>query len=279
MQNAPRALATPAIYEMANVEHLGNIVATLDTKKLIKSKRISGISMLLGGTVAALIGIGLLTSGGGSFVAIFFGFILCVIGPYMMYGSRQPLGTSLQLTHNGEKMQVYICDNGLIVVQNNMPPQPLPWETLLVWRSATEHRTRLRYGGQITTGFTFAFTLQRDDGYKVVIDNNLNDLHLLELHLRLHLLQARLPGYLAAYKAGKTLDFGRLTLSQQGIGNGREVLPWASVRAIDAKSGSISVQSSAGDRLSWRSIPAESIPNVFVFLALTDTILKKAGRL
>lgn len=278
MRNAPRALAPPAISETANVEHLGTIRATLDTNKLIRSNRTSGIIMLLVGVVVALIGAGIVASGGGEGLHIIFGGVIFLLGPGIIYGGWQSLGTSLRLTRTGETMQVYICENGLIVVQNNTQPQPFRWETLLVWRSATEHRTRLRYAGQITTGFTFAFTLQRDDGYRVVITNNLDNPHLLDLYLRRHVLRARLPGYLAAYKAGQTLDFGRLTLSHQGIGNGREVLPWASVRAIDAKSGYISIEG-AGSTLRWSGIPAESIPNVFVFLALTDTILRKAGRL
>lgn len=176
-------------------------------------------------------------------------------------------------------MQVYVCDNGLIVGQNNARPQPFRWETLLVWRSVTEYYTRKRIGGGgIKTDEDISLTLQRDDGYKVVINNNLNDLGLLDLQLRLNLSRVRLPGYRAAYKAGQTLDFGRFTLSHQGIGNGREVLPWARVRAIDVKSGSINVLNTGGQP-GWSNIPAESIPNVFVFLALTDTILSKAGRL
>lgn len=276
MRKAPRALATPAIYETANIEHLGNILATLDTNKLIRSKYISGVSLLLVGVVVMLIGGGLVLTGNGAGGYILFGIPICIASIPLIRSGWKSLSKAQQLRHSGEKMQVYICDNGLIVVQNNTQPQAFRWETLLVWRSVTKYRTRGR-GYEVTTDEVFFFTLQRDDGYKVVIDNNLSDLSLLDFHLRLNVLRARLPGYLAAYKAAQTLDFGRLTLSHQGIGNGYEVLPWASVRAIDAKNGSISIEG-ARSGLGWSSIPAESIPNVFVFLALTDTILREAGR-
>lgn len=96
MRNAPRALATPVIYETANSEHLGNILATFDTNKLIRSKRTIGISLLIVGVVVALIGVGMVANGGEAGEYIIFGIPIFALGAGIMYGSRPYLGKARQ---------------------------------------------------------------------------------------------------------------------------------------------------------------------------------------
>lgn len=82
-----------------------------------------------------------------------------------------------------------------------------------------------------------------------------------------------MPQMLAALQAGKSLSFGVLTISPQGLGNGTETIPWSELHSVrlDEEKDTIKVNRQ-GKWLSWANVPMEKMSNILVFLALVERI-------
>lgn len=79
-------------------------------------------------------------------------------------------------------------------------------------------------------------------------------------------------GNLSAGRAGSTITFGPLSVSQQGVSNGKELLPWYQIKGIEIQRGTVMVKKE-GKRLNWSSVRVPQIPNFFVFNALVDHVI------
>jgi hypothetical protein len=63
-----------------------------------------------------------------------------------------------------------------------------------------------------------------------------------------------------------------LSVSQQGLSNGKEMLPWSDIKGIKLDKGVIAV-SKQGKWLNWTTTSVAQTPNIFVFTALVDSII------
>ena len=78
-----------------------------------------------------------------------------------------------------------------------------------------------------------------------------------------------MPRAIESYSAGGTLHFGKLSINQAGIDNGKEVVPWAQVKSVQVSNGFIVIKKD-GKWLNWANVAVAQTPNFFVFLALVD---------
>jgi hypothetical protein len=76
-------------------------------------------------------------------------------------------------------------------------------------------------------------------------------------------------------RGGEVLHFGPLSLSQEGIGYGRTILPWAEVDYVWAKEGRVKVRKQ-GKFLNWCSVGTGRVSHCCVFLALAKELREKA---
>jgi hypothetical protein len=190
--------------------------------------------------------------------SVFLGLLLAVLGIFLVLRSWNVLKSSLA---------VYLCEQGLIYSRANVSPQPFRWDQIQVWRSVTKH-----YRNGVYTGTTSVYTIQRQDGYRVVLSDDLHQIQSLGETICNQVTKWRLPHALQAYQRGETVQFGSLSLNQQGISNGSDLLPWSQIEAIDVKEGVVSVKR-RGSWFRWCKVGASAIPNVFVFLALVSAVL------
>ena len=84
------------------------------------------------------------------------------------------------------------------------------------------------------------------------------------------------PRALHSIRVGQTLTFAPFSVNQQGIGNGREFLPWSQVQAVEVKQGRVAVKKTGTLRGSWTSKVAK-IPNFLVFTVVADQMLQQAS--
>ncbi|HZC06034.1 MAG TPA: DUF6585 family protein [Ktedonobacterales bacterium] len=82
---------------------------------------------------------------------------------------------------------------------------------------------------------------------------------------------ALLPRAIASYQSGATLPFGKLSVSQVGISNGKETLPWADLSQVALQNGYALVMRK-GKMLRWTSARISQTPNVYVLLALVGFV-------
>jgi hypothetical protein len=85
-----------------------------------------------------------------------------------------------------------------------------------------------------------------------------------------------MPRAIETYNGGGTLQYGKLSISQVGIGNGKETVPWAQVKGVQVSNGYIAVKKE-GKWLTWANVAVAQTPNFFVFLALVDRIVGLKG--
>ncbi len=164
-------------------------------------------------------------------------------------------------------IQVYACPGGLLYLHSGKT-EAIRWDQVeSFWRKVVKTSS---YG--IQTGTTHRYTLRRSDGATFKFNDTIDHVEALGNTIAAETARTLWPRYVAAYQAGQTLAFGKISLSQQGVTNGKEWLPWYQVREIQINRGYLSLKKEGVKQGNWRGIPASEIPNVDVFMALVNDI-------
>lgn len=250
----------PDVYQGAYAAQLGDQPRAEYHPALTVKNIILGVICLLlglafaGGGLAA----GQSSDGSGSMV------ILVLIGLFFIAGGIYILLSGVIYKGWG----VYVYENGFVFKKGNQAAQPFRWDQIeAAWHSVTRH-----YRNGIYTGTTHRYRVRRSDGYEVVLNDRFHKVEELGDLVHNTVTRTKIPQVFAAYNAGQTITFGPLSVSAQGIGNGKSVLPWAEVKDISIQSGYIAV-SKAGKWLRWSSQPVSAVPNPFLFIALVRRVL------
>jgi hypothetical protein len=162
---------------------------------------------------------------------------------------------------------VYVFNQGFIFLKGGQPDIFRWADVRAIWQQVTQY---YRYG--IRTRTTHKYTIERADGHRVVLNDRIKNVGELGNGLSRQISEFMLPHMIAAYNAGNVITFGPLSVSQQGVSNGREMLPWPSIKEIGANRGYVSVRKE-GKWLNWSTVAVANIPNFAVFIALTRYIL------
>jgi hypothetical protein len=214
-------------------------------------------TLILGGLAIVMIYLGI-TAPPTSSAWVFYLFALLFLGgagwvAYIIYQNRD--------------LAVQVFTDGLIYTRNGQQ-QVIPWDSVTnVWQQVTKH-----YTNGVYTGTTHVYTIERADGFKVVCNDGLENVESLGNSIQQEITRRLLPKAIEAYNAGAVLPFGKLNISKQGIGNGKEVVPWPEVKGVKLQKGYVTVNR-VGKWLSWTSTTVAQTPNFFIFLTLVDTII------
>ena len=136
-----------------------------------------------------------------------------------------------------------------------------------VWQQVTRH-----YAHGVYMSTTHTYTVQRRDGKKFVFRDELLDVEKLGNTIQAEVTKRLLPRAVETYNSGGVVNFGKLSLSRQGLSNGKETIPWSQVKEVRLGQGFITVKKE-GKWLKWSNVTVASTPNVFVFLSLVDHIV------
>ncbi|HLX39629.1 MAG TPA: DUF6585 family protein [Ktedonobacteraceae bacterium] len=164
-------------------------------------------------------------------------------------------------------IQVYVCPAGLLYLHSGKN-EAIRWDQVeSFWRKVVKTSS---YGFQ--TGTTHRYTLRRYDGATFKFNDNINNVEALGNTIAAETARTLWPRYVAAYQAGQTLTFGKISLNQQGVNYGKDVLFWQQLSPIQIQRGYLTLKK-VGDRQSYRKvILAAEIPNVDVLMALVNDI-------
>jgi hypothetical protein len=116
------------------------------------------------------------------------------------------------------------------------------------------------------------YTVDCNDGRKYVFKDTLVDVEELGNAIQRESARRMLPRVLEAYDAGQTIPFGKLSISQAGITQGKETLPWEQVKRVRPSHGLITIEEQ-GKRLKWASVRALEVPNILVFLTVVNQVV------
>ena len=123
-------------------------------------------------------------------------------------------------------------------------------------------------------GTFYQYTIILKNSAPVKTSERLGNLEAFGQTIRNEVFERRFPEAWQRYCQGEAVRFGKFELSQQGINNGRETLPWSQIKEVAVKQGIIRLSRQGGGVLSWGQAPAAKVPNYFVMTALADRIMQ-----
>lgn len=172
--------------------------------------------------------------------------------------------------------RVYVFTDGFAYFKGSKR-EAFRWEEI---SDIKEHVTMNQYGRPLF----YYYRVERTDGYRVTLNyhltgvrgvRNLGRTIIQRQRTSMQIDPARLSEELKRYHAGAVFDFGAIQISHQGVGFQDRLLPWAQVKEIVRLSyGSVNIRSKAESPLSGALIPAQSVRNVPLLMALVGEILK-----
>jgi hypothetical protein len=103
--------------------------------------------------------------------------------------------------------------------------------------------------------------------------NAIPDIEQFSNTIRNEVTRRQLPKAIATFNEGGTIQFGNLSVSGTGINNGKETMAWSDIEELKLNKGSIKFLKK--DKSSnWPDVLMGQTPNVFVFMALVNNVLK-----
>jgi hypothetical protein len=114
---------------------------------------------------------------------------------------------------------------------------------------------------------SYTLTLVRSDGTSCKFSSVIQYLGTLGSTVQSEVVRRHMPQALDAFRKGNTLSFGPLTVSLQGIGNGRGTLPWNMVQPIILQRGFVIVKQ-IGQGSNFAKVKVTEVPNLPVFLGV-----------
>lgn len=164
--------------------------------------------------------------------------------------------------------RAYVCSDGLLSVRGSKI-EAFRWDQIeAMWQAVTR-----RYYNGIYTGTTHIYTVRSSDGRQVVFNDRFANVEQLGDTISREITNRLLPQVIRAYQAGNTITFGPLSISQQGVSNSKELLPWSQIKEVGVNRGVVTVKKE-GKWLNWSSVMVAKVPNIFVFMALANYVLK-----
>ena len=248
---------TPEAYQLAATYQLG--MPTTEYKPGFSTSKIIGIVTLLVLIVGSIV-LGIISSQLAVFLIIAgssFALLLFVLGDTFLSRDKR----------------VYVCPGGLLYLHGKIT-DAIRWDQVeAVWQRVVR---RSSFG--IKGVEAHLYTLRRNDGATFKFDDHLDNVAALGNTIVSETASLLWSRSIAAYQAGQTVAFGRLSLNQQGVSYGKVLLPWQQVKGIQTKQGFIYIQKEGNPSRSLQTVAASQIPNFNVFMALVDSILNSGRR-
>lgn len=130
------------------------------------------------------------------------------------------------------------------------------------------------YTNGIYTGTTHTYTLIKNNGDKLVVNDALKEAEAFFNHLQNNTLQQRYQRLADEYNLGSPVTFGQVTIGKQtGIQIGKKSYAWDEIQQVGINKGVLSVKKKDGKWFSGASATAGSIPNLHVLLSIINQIV------
>lgn len=263
-------LLQPKLQQAATTGQLGSLLKSYNASVIEVSKGLglSIVPLIFGIVFAAPVLIALFAafniSIGELLLSGVIAFFLLAGGLYVAYGALRGAG-----------QKVYLFQHGFMVVRWGQV-SVYPWAQIQAIRQhITRHYKKSAFGEKYK-GTTYEYTIQRADGKTLGLDNYVRNIEELGEAITLRFSEFFSPTAMASLKAGATLTFGSWGINLQGISNKKGMLPWSEMRNYQIVGGRIHIVRKKGGY--WDSNAVRFLPNVFVFTALVDYVLKAQNK-
>jgi len=241
---ASRGTRVPqAIYKQASTYQLGELTRTF---KPIISNPLLIIAIVLGGIILDIIVL--------AAIAYFTGFVFYILlfFPLMVaFWAVRALRTF--------NVRCYVFKNGFIYARGRKY-RVVRWDQIV---AVFQKHTAGRYSSSHT------YIVRVQEGREIQIGDAVNRVIDLGTMIQREVTKLLLPRAIASYKNGEALSFGKVNVNRQGVNNGKEMIPWDQIDAIEVRSGLIVVQK-YGRVMKWSTVREHETPNVYILQNLVD---------
>jgi hypothetical protein len=163
------------------------------------------------------------------------------------------------------RLAVGVYEHGLEYTDRQGTRQ-IPWEEV---EKLQQHIVR-HYYLIIPVGTDYSTTVQLHGGEILSFDNRFSRTKKLGQVLQERLAAARLPQCMAEIRAGKRVEFGTLSLDQEGIYQWDKMLKWDEVEKVTFNHKALSIAKKGSKWGSWANVKAHEIPNAALFYAIAQ---------
>ncbi|MCA9925905.1 MAG: hypothetical protein KC421_26215 [Anaerolineales bacterium] len=168
--------------------------------------------------------------------------------------------------HRQEKdMAVQVYQDGIVSTKNGR-------STTMRWDEMQNLDVIVTYNQQIRSSF-YNYTLKDTVGQTLRLNltpGNLENADHLAQTIQHEVTRRQLAQALTRLNAGQPVEFGPLSITQEGIQNGRNHLPWSEFKEAKLTyKGYFRIWAKEGGK-SWARIEMQKMPNLFTFLALAN---------
>ena len=244
-------------YQYAGTYQLGNPLAVYRVS--FRSSIFGGIFCLL---IAGLFGYFIISSSGSSDSSSFLIVLLFVL--FFAAGGGYLL-VVYPLIHSS--WRIYSCTGGFVFLKGSNA-LPFRWDQVaFVWQRIVRN-----YRNGIYTGTTFKYTVRRTDGVEIGITQMFRNGSQLGTQIQREVTNRLTPAALAAVNAGQSLPFGPFSVSWQGLGTSRGMIPWNMVQQVSANRGMVIIQQRGQRGKSYGGV--DKVPNLYVFFGVANAIAK-----
>jgi hypothetical protein len=130
---------------------------------------------------------------------------------------------------------------------------------------AAAYRAELRLNGEMVQR---DLTIETDDGRVALFRMQLSKWDRLADRIQDEVFERKMPEAVERFEEGEELEFGELSLSQEGVTFKGELIPWKRVRKVSVENGWVCVKEKG--REEPHQVRVSEVPNFPIFLRLTD---------
>jgi hypothetical protein len=169
-------------------------------------------------------------------------------------------------------LRLFVYDDGLIHVWH-ASLQAIYWQNVqAVWHDVIAE-THSEY--QYTPSYRHVYIVSCTDGTKITLgktDYEFDNMKQLVKSIEGETARYLFPAVLNTYQVGQPVVFGPLTVTQEGLSHGSDMLLWSEVKSIKIETSGRIVIGKQGKRSNWASVKLGDVPNVEVFKMLVHHI-------
>lgn len=260
MQPSPSMDMPSEIYQQAGMYQLGAPVAVY---KPLLGNPLAIIGMMLGTII----------------VDILLFYIILTLTGYIFYVlvaipiAAIAYGVYAFIDYN---LRVYQFANGIVRAKGRQT-ETIRWDQIdAIWIKLIRQRYYIGLAGVFASALassrrTQRMTVRRIDGTNFKFTNMLRGHVQLMQNLEQVVMKLHMPRAIAAFQSGQVIPFGPLSVGRQGMGNGRETIPWNELQNVEVKRGYLQVKR-VGKTFNWANVNVSKIPNLLVFVSLVNGV-------
>ncbi len=127
----------------------------------------------------------------------------------------------------------------------------------------------------------YLITLETQNQGKIKIDEHVANVDRLRALLEEQIIQIQLPALIANYQQGNVIEFGQITVTQEGLLTRKRMLPWSEFESVDVKRSYNLVNLliyQKSSKKEWCCFSRDYFPNLALFFAFINYITATQGQ-